>query len=548
MFARTDSPTVFFPPGTYMLSCAQHWIAASAISMIGASASTTTIKFPSACTIGGDAIFFWDAKSGVRVSELTFDQNNAVTSVWAPGGGSGAILAMFAYTGNVNYASIDHVRIINSPGDQYITMYAVCCGYVFENGHMDDNYIHSQPAYSPNQCLSTTTVERSGTMRYMTMNRNICVGSAIQADGDNFDVSYNDISNFNFGTGIFGPSAGSSKYHSYIGNKIHDSGWTSRDTSGILIGGVEVPHNSIVCDNMFWNLGGIAINNFGFHNLICNNIAWNNNNAVPTVSPPISEAEKSAFHTPLSGGSKAGTGARYVGNKAYDTRGASARQLYGYFDWAGDAVPGITFSGNEFHGYLGGKAYAIGMGTNGDPNPVSMQDWVTLDRQVKYRVAAIEFTNIDPSFLHYNLTCSGLGPYPNGKIKMQFGTSTGPTWLAGATDYVTGGTYQSFANATPTTFLTAGMNAMTLTDNLWGVTYGSNTGNLFTAHFAALGYPSSGLYTMRYEAGYGLSTGWQEISSGFGYTSINANPITAIRLFSPDAGAINGNCVLQGIL
>jgi hypothetical protein len=171
-----------------------------------------------------------------------------------------------------------------------------------------------------------------------------------------------------------------------------------------------------------------------------------------------------------------------------------------------------------------------------------------LDLKTIWRSAAVEFTNIDKSFLQYKLECSGIGPYLAGKVQVQFGTGTGPTWLTAPADYVSGGTYQNLANATPLTFISTTTGGMALTDNQWGVVYGNINGNQLTARFGPLWYAGSNSQQMLWQASYQSATGFMETSSGVGYTGNTAAPITAIRILSADAGSVNGNCHLQGVL
>jgi len=366
VFARTDSPTVYFPAGTYMLACPTGTItAASGVSLVGAAAGSTIIKFPAGCTIPAD-MFYWDAKSGVRVSQLTFDLNTP-----APPSAGRSLFFLSAYGGAVNDGTFDHLRIVNGAASFYLITVGAAGGHTLQNFHIDDNYLHlTAPSYSPNQCIAATTVGGAGIITKISIDRNVCVNSAIQSDATHSSVSFNDVSGFGFGTGIFSPLP-SSSHQTIIGNRIHDSAAAERDTSGIATGGIEVPHNSIVCDNMFWNLAGSAIINFGKNNLICNNTAWNNSNLSVSATPPPADDTKAAYYSPLLGGSQHGANSRWVGNRAWDDR-ATPKQLYGYLDYAGDAVPGISFSGNDLKGYGAGRAYAIGMGPNPDPNPVAL--------------------------------------------------------------------------------------------------------------------------------------------------------------------------------
>jgi hypothetical protein len=311
----------------------------------GASAGSATIKFAAGCALPAD-VFAWGAKSGVRVSHLTFD-----LSAPPPPAARANILFFYAYDGPITSGSVDHIRIVNGTSPVNLIAVGATGGHTVQDFHVDDNYLHlTTPSTGPNQCIATTTNNGSGTITKSTFDRNICVNSAIQADGTDLSVSFNDVSGFNFGTGIFAPLT-TSFHQTIIGNRIHDSG-TARDVNAVSAGGIETPNNSMICNNIFYNLGGPAIVNFGKYNLLCGNLAYNGANVVGAAGD-----EQAAYITPLYGGLKHGAYSRWTGNRAYDDRG-TPKQLYGYYEASpGDAVPGISFSGNEFYGYGAGKAY-----------------------------------------------------------------------------------------------------------------------------------------------------------------------------------------------
>jgi hypothetical protein len=476
---------------------------------------------------------------GTRVSNLTFDLNTPATPV-APT----MLLYFAAHNTNINGGSFDHLNVINGTGFMYL-LYAEAANGSLRNFHMDDNYLHiaAPDSVHGNQCAATSMQAANSLITDITIDRNICVNTGIQLDAVNSSVSFNDISGYGFGTAIFSPYW-TSNHLMVVGNRMHDSALT-RDSNNVLAGGMEAVDNSVICENMFYNLGGAAINNFGKNSLICNNVAYNNGSSPLAVA---ASPEQAAFHTIILGGHKFGENTRYVGNQAWDDR-VTPKQLYGYFDYAGDAVTGITFSGNNFHGYLSGKAYAINQGTNPDPNVEIMLDWVTLGTAYEYRVSEIAFTGIDPSYTQFKLNCGGIGPYPAGTVKVQFGTGAGPTWISGATDYLTGGSQTGFTvGAVATTTFNTNSNGMDITATQWAPAYSQTSNNMLTAHFAAIGGTTVDTFNMRFETAFLANTGAYASASGASATGVVANPITAIRILSEDAGAISGNCRLQGTL
>jgi hypothetical protein len=358
VFARTDSPSIYFPAGTYMVGCPQSLSAASALSLAGAGPASV-LRFITGCTLPATA-FEWRNISGMRISDLTIDQNSPSEAA-----ASGPLIMFKAYEGDITSGSATRLRVVNSPSRQYTLMMASTGGHTISNAHFDDNYIRMVSANdNPTQCIATTN-NNAGIITNISVDRNICVNAAIQAEANYSSVSGNDVSGFAFGNGIFA-IAPKSHHLTITGNRIHDSGAAQRDSSGISTSGIETPDNSIICSNIFYNLAGPGIVNFGKYNLICDNIAYNNGNLSASASPVPNEGDWAGFHTPLLGGAKFGAHTRYVGNRAYDDRG-TPKQIYGYFDWGTDAVPGITFGANDFTGYGTGRAYKTG-------NPVASTD------------------------------------------------------------------------------------------------------------------------------------------------------------------------------
>src|SRR5271166_6273368 len=137
LFALTGSQRVYFPPGTYMLTACPSatWTAASAISLVGAGRGTTMIRFPPGCTLTTD-VFVWDGKSGVTISDLTFDMNFPAI---LPDSNHNFI-DIYTTAGDVTGFVVDRISIINgNPGLYMIAPYAA--GHALNGLVISNNYL-----------------------------------------------------------------------------------------------------------------------------------------------------------------------------------------------------------------------------------------------------------------------------------------------------------------------------------------------------------------------------------------------------------------------
>ena len=265
VFARGGATTVTMPAGTYELPCGTSLRAAGSLSLIGAGMGRTVLRLERACLLDGP-VMAWISKSGVRLSGFTIDLNNS-RSVSRQD-----ILRFHAYEGDARGLQVDHVAILRGNTLSIQIAVAAAGGFTYSGVVLDSNRLEMTPGRSQNQCIGLTTVNNQGRIPGARITNNICRGSGIQTDGEGTLVAGNDVSGYQFGTGIFtafvtktdSPSVDGPSSRGCIvrDNVIHDTGQTL-DVNRTATGGIENNCvDALVENNRATNLGGPGFVNF----------------------------------------------------------------------------------------------------------------------------------------------------------------------------------------------------------------------------------------------------------------------------------------------
>jgi hypothetical protein len=530
-FARTDSPTIYLPPGTYRITCGTYFRADSSVSFVGAANGASTIKYDAGCTPTQD-LAVWDARSGVVLRDLTIDLNNPTipASRWSA-------LLFFAYAGNIDGMLVDNVQIINGSDRMFLLGVAASNGYTFRNPVITNSYFSLGTAGSlQNQCIGLTTVNGAGYIKGPQILNNRCVNTAIQYDGTDGFVIGNDVSAFKFGTGIFSSyndpviSPQSCQGSVFANNVIHDTD-TGRDSNNVPFGGIENNClNSTISGNVLYNLGGGAIVNFGRGALITNNIGWGNGKdgsggaggithqggiglAISSLGPPFDSDDVTI-----------------TGNKMWDS--GSGTQAYGYVEGDGFAGRSVV-RGNDFRGAT--QAMRII-----SPQTSSDVEFIATKTALTTPVASIEFTGLDTaSFKQWALQCRTVIPVAAGKVGLQVGQGATPTWMTGAHYAYT----QTFNNGVSVAPLSNGTDtAIWVGSANWDASQAGP--GLFSFSFGDLGY-ALGFKIGAFSGSVLQSGGSLANVTGTGTWADDSNPITALRVVA-DTGNFYGACTLTG--
>lgn len=530
-FARTDSPTIYLPPGTYRIPCGIYFAAASSVSFVGAGQGISTIKFDAGCTITGDS-FKWDGKSGVSIRNLTIDFNTpAVPSVVYNG------VAVWAYSGNAANTVIQGISVINTVDRMIpISAGAAAAGFTHSNALIANNVVTMTPGTLQNQCIAFTTNENAGTVDGHKVVDNTCIGSAIQVDGTNFIVQGNDVSGWKFGTGIFGAfnnpviSPQSCRNGVIANNVIHGTP-TGVDANNTAFGGIENScRATVLSNNTFYNLGGPGIVNYARDSLIvgnsCRNVGFNGGGGAGGVADEACIAIHKSYVT---GAPFDSDNITVVGNKVWVDSGYP---LYGYYE--NDIYDGrATVRGNDVRGQT--RAFRIT-----SPNTGSDFEYISTKGSLVSTTASLEWTGLDTaSYKTWMLQCRQLTPINAAKMGVQVGQGGTPTWRTAAT-YVNSQAFNS--GTTVSSSLSSTDTAIWVGANNYDNTAGAP--GLFTFTFGDLAYVA-GHRLANFTGGY-LAGGVGYVStSGIGGWIGNTDPVTALRVVA-SSGNFYGSCTLSG--
>jgi hypothetical protein len=542
LFGRTDGATVYFPAGIYNIGCPSSiTTAASGISLVGDGEQRSVLQLSAGCTFGSD-LFHWDGVSGFSISNIGLDCNSANILGFK-------MLGLFAYSSGMSDATISNTKISNCtpPGNSTPTagliLMAAAGGFTMSNVNITNNDLSFKTPMTTSvyNCvvLTTNALTSAGFISRSAITGNRCANAGMQIDGDHLAILNNDMS----GRGFFFPGLQSgagyatNSNHVVQGNNFHD-GTTLHDLDSSAAVGMEFGGTrSLISGNTCYKMGGTCIAHFGADNLIVGNVSADGGQ----VTTPVVGNENCGFTTDFQSGKNFGHDTQWVNNVTYDDQG-SPTQLNGYCDVvisSGGTTSNISFQGNHFSAYTGGQEFLL---THPWPS-----DWMTLGNvnTSAASLAAIEFTNIDPSFGHYRITCSGV--YPNtstSQILLRVGEGATPTWQSAAS-YVSVGYNIPVSSGTLATFNFASGTSFSISGGLGGLS--PTPGAILTVDFDALGL-TGGHHTAgwHYDFVDSTSTG-QNTLAGSGNWGGDTNAVTGLQLFS-SSGNILGNCALDGKL
>lgn len=536
-FSAVDSPTVLFAPGVYNLNCAT-FSATSSISLIGAGAAKTILRFPSGCSFASD-VFRWTSKSNVTIANITIDLNIPVT----PTSPINA-LAFQAYAGSTDQLLVTDSAIINGTSPMFMVGFAAAGGASYTNVRIVNNYVTlAAAARTQNQCIGSTTNDGAGTIPSSEISHNVCVNSGIQSDGAFARIIGNDVSGYQFGTGLFTAynvsltNAPTSNNCIIADNVFHDTPPTF-DANDTPAGGLENNcYNALVANNLAYNLGGYGFLNYGSNATYIGNTARNNGKAGSgSVSGTLTE---SGFGLNFNGTHPAyeSQNVTLIGNVAFDN--GTGTQKYGYHEGLGHTY-GAILKGNNFMGAL--QALNIQRGiSNGTTGP---DGFISTLGSLAATSTSLAWTTLDTaSYKRWNLTCHDVTPTTVAPIVIQTGVGKTPTWNTVSNGYFSN---QIDAAKGVTTNVVAGTFAfMGMGTSSW-----DNSGVLrggFSVDVGDLGV-SIWQKAFRWSGSYRMATsGNYTPFSGTGAWVLDNNAVTAIRV-TANGQPFYGVCTLQGFI
>ncbi len=541
LFALTGAQTVSFSKGTFLIGCPTQQSAASNISLRGAGQDVTTLKLSPSCVLP-PGMFQWIngnasvTRAAIRVSGFTIDLNGA-TSV---GPSSVSILG---FTG-VSHFQVDHVSIINAPS--FTLLVAAVAGTAGVNDFtISDNYLAlTATATTQNQCILVSPAG-GGSIGPAWIERNHCVNTAIEFSGAGIFVRNNDVSGWNFGSGIVEDLNAITHDNVIAGNRIHDSG-TSVDSGGFDAAGLELwGSDTTVTGNVISNVGGGGIVNGGNRQTITGNKIFG------VGKHSVDFGIFTAYVGPAI--YQNGSYSTISGNTVMDD--GSNTMTYAYGDQAfavhGGVSTGVMISGNTFGaGTLGNVQYPFS-GTNYAIDSISRLGIGngevligTQGSQFSNIVSSLAFTGISSSFTHYRLVCDALivGTLSTDLL-IQVGEGNPVTWETASYVYSLLGSNQDGNGS-------IGRSA-TYANEGSGIPININPlGGTLISLEVQLGAPNSpALYkAISVAAVYPLVAGDLERTNGAGNYVGDNNVLTAIRVIPLSGNLSQGLCSLYGLL
>lgn len=197
IFADRGSRQFTIPVGVFKIACRSRLRAASSVSLLGSGTRKSVLRLERACAALDHPIMEWTSKSNVRISGWTLDLNDSRFAKVVN------VMQFQAYAGNAHGLQVDHFEIINGNTLSLLIGVAAAGGFTYSGVVIDNNRLQMRPGRSQNQCIALSTVNGLGYIPEARITNNVCIGSAIQADGVGTVIAGNDVSGYSFGQGIF---------------------------------------------------------------------------------------------------------------------------------------------------------------------------------------------------------------------------------------------------------------------------------------------------------------------------------------------------------
>jgi hypothetical protein len=322
--------TVFFPPGTYLISSTiSQETGANKINFVGSGAGTTTIKTSSVALTN---MFVIRNCSNFNIRDLTIDPNNSPSANTAP--------YFPLYIFNCTYFNINNVEVIhyNYQGmtiadSQYFKVQN--CKLSRDTQLVKETYalhISAQLAVQPNNAL---------------ISGNTFINAGLFFDGSYSEISNNIANGSCYGGGIVisttSAVGGTAPQQNIVTGNLCYNG-TGVDFSTVAVQGLEIGSKyTVISNNVCYGNAGQGLSFFGEGSTVTNNVCFNNGVA---VYQPLTRAGITAAYA------SAALNASFSvvsNNRCFDTSGGSGTQEYGYTESAA-LLNGMVLSGNNFQG------------------------------------------------------------------------------------------------------------------------------------------------------------------------------------------------------
>jgi hypothetical protein len=398
-----------------------------------------------------------------------------------------------------------------------------------------------------------TTNDGAGYIPDAIIERNTCVGSGIQTDGARTRITDNDVSGFQFGSGIFtayGASTPTNTDCIIAGNNIHDTGPGLDVNAAAHLGLENNCFNSLVSDNTFNNLGGAAILNYTSLAQYVANKARGVGKGYDG-NPVNRSAYVAAFGTVPDA-----TSARtvWIGNGAVDD-GASdggtpdtPAMLYGFY--VGPGVAGVV-EGRDNQVDISAKAnagflLAARFGRHADASANVDRQLINFSQSAESLLTTTPNFSFGPldvaSFKHWWLNCRNVFPASADIIQIQVSQDGASTWKTSGS-YVSSGV--DWKNGVASGYVLVAATGMQIGNSSWDhtqVVHGQ-----FQMHCRDIGSSVSRHACSAFDVSARESaTGSFIQTTAGGYWNGDSSPINGLRVNTAGGANISGSCTLRG--
>ncbi|HSS26142.1 MAG TPA: glycosyl hydrolase family 28-related protein [Mycobacterium sp.] len=345
IFAQTGGQTVYFPDGVYRVACGHTFPAASGVNLLGSGRGKAIIKFDPGCTPTGD-FFSWTNFTSI-IQNITIDLNTPATSSSVQYAG----LAFYVNgTNNLLGPQIINSEVLHlgtSSAGAYnmrLSVLSNSASWTYPIVSQSQFTKTTADAATANECIAFSGSGNGdstslGLIHFASVTSNVCINSAIQADGDNGIWALNNVSGWAFGNGIFaihkeGGGPLSDHDNLFVGNELHDSpaGYDVNSSAASCVENNGMRNTWV--GNLLHDCGGEGFRNYGEYTTLQGGAIYNNGKTAVIVG----NYQRAGINAVVSGlGAPFDSGNLTIDNvKVYDTAGT---QSYGYADASGIAGP-----------------------------------------------------------------------------------------------------------------------------------------------------------------------------------------------------------------
>lgn len=548
IFAEPTGPKILVPAGTnFRLACGTQWVATAGLKFEG----TGTIKLNPGCSYSG-TVMNWLNVSGGHINGVTFDLNNPANP-----GAAWAFIAVRAHAATVDGFIFENGKVLNGGRNVYEVVGSALSGNTLKGFVVRNSYFTAVSSTGPDACVLLSTVNNAGIILKPLVENTTCVGTTIQLDGTNPIARFNDVSAFEYGSGIFTASMPALPYNAneciLEGNYIHDTG-AGLDVNNTAHEGFE-DHcdHTFATNNRFVNLGGSAIVIFGNYATYVGNSIYG---AGKGFSAGLGTRNGIWIVKAASPDPNAGANVTLIGNTIEDDGSSDGGSpdtpaLLAAIRVESNLLGAVQGHDNvvrlsskvDANGHL--LATSVAYASNGPSISSDLVKYSNVQRTLNSAVSSFSWGPLDTvAFKNWTLDCSRIFPSVADFGQVQVSQDGAQTWKTTGT-YVTSGS--EVANGARTNLLTTTGTGMQIGATNWATNQSKNA--KFKLHCRNL----DGTLDRKSCVFYDMDARRQSDNANFqtdgsAYWNGDSNPVDGFRFLMAGGNTFQGSCTLKGEL